>query len=61
MVENTSFAPVVNSNATTVRTPSFLPEKEISLCFIQDAKGYLTAMICFSDFPVTPKTHCLQV
>lgn len=47
MVENTSFAPVVDSSATTVRTPSFLPEKEISLCFIQDAKGYLTAMICF--------------
>ena len=29
------------------RTPSFLPQKEISLGFIQDAKGHLTAMIHF--------------
>ena len=46
-VENTSLAPVINSNATRVRTPSFLPQKEISLGFIQDAKGHLTAMIRF--------------
>ena len=45
--ENTSFAPVINSNVTRAKAPSFLPKKEISLDFIQDAKGHLTAMIHF--------------
>ena len=46
-MENTSFAPVVNINVTRARAPYFLPQKEISLGFIQDAKGHLTAMIHF--------------
>ena len=36
--ENTCFAPAINSNATRARTSSFMPKKEISLGFIQDAK-----------------------
>ena len=50
-VENTYFISVVNSYGTRARTPSFLPQKEISLGFIQEAKGHLTTMIHFRDSP----------
>ena len=54
MVENTSFAPVVNSNATTVRTPSFLPEKEISV-FYPRCKGIPHSNDLFQTFPSPPR------
>ena len=57
--ENTCFAPVINSNATRDRTSSFMPKREISLGFIQDVKD-TSQQRSISEFPVTPKTHCLQ-
>ena len=47
--ENTSFAPVINSNATRARTPSFLSKKEISLGFAAAAAKSLQSCPTLCD------------